>query len=754
MLMHQRQALALFTNPSWHDILVLLMQSLEPERIFMGELLHMTSSAFEYEQCDRLTRGCTRRWRVLDLHFQMMSYSFLQLVSVAMHEPDLCTRFRIAIRSPAVVHQLIVAATRGFPYQLYTLVVDRSLENCERLLSAPRCLLDLGSQKLLQRYESAHALQRDSDLVETLRAAAYTIACSIYSTERTHSSNARRKRAVVSTHVPHVTQLALPHAAVAGPLWLRDLVHLEQLRLENEHPILETQASGTKRQHDVQAQGHSKRSRGGGAWRALVHHQCAHLGAKFDTRALSQMYWQMSPDERAFYERLGHEGTYRGLFVYTTIPNRSLCTYQAHLIPTAFALNCSLFLFGQGSPLLHQTGSALHRMGSGFASMSKRMREQRTKQKTRLCTITSEMQAHGRALCNHRKACIAQERNNMKSLLGQSNVVIDSILHDRRGLAAISGCKWYGLPHTCRHMCANLLARHAQTTTHGASGSGLTKKALSDAWQARHSTVLPSPKSRVKGATSACFREGFCHCKPRHRGLRALRDCILKILKVESRDKLARQGLAAGQFGLAFFSEHTERECIFAHISLQYFKPFRPTFALLSHFPDRCAANSGAVRELLCAGHGVFSLKLQREEKAQHTDLPCLRTLVELCSELAAHSQWSCCLFELSDRDSPCALPPAAIRVWLKGSIHQLWSEAKADEDEAFLDILLHGVSAQEPRVAVEAHESEDDKEDEEDYDDGIDETEADFTKKEAEHTGSQNGGNEDNANSHEEFVA
>eukprot|EP00971_Amphidinium_carterae_P252478 5012224-Amphidinium_carterae.8 len=321
MLMHQRQALTLFTNPSWHDVLVLLMQSLEPERSFMGELLHMTSSAFEYEQCHKLTSGCNRQWRVLDLHYQMMSCSFLQLVSVAMHEPDLCThevntelfrstRFRVAIRSPAVVHQLIVAVTQGFPYRLYTLVVDRSLVNCQQLLSTPRCLLDPGSQKLLQRYESAQALQSDDDLIESLKAAAYTIACSIYSTERTHSSNARRKRAVVSTHVPQITQLALPHAAVAGPLWLRDLVRLEQLRNDTEQPTHESKkrASGTKRQgHD---EPEPKRIRGGGAWRAWLHYQCAHLGAKFCTKTLSDMYWQLTPDERAFYEALGREGGY------------------------------------------------------------------------------------------------------------------------------------------------------------------------------------------------------------------------------------------------------------------------------------------------------------------------------------------------------------------------------------------------------------------------------------------------------------
>eukprot|EP00971_Amphidinium_carterae_P016384 323260-Amphidinium_carterae.5 len=186
---------------------------------------------------------------------------------------------------------------------------------------------------------------------------------------------------------------------------------------------------------------------------------------------------------------------------------------------------------GLGSSMLHQTGSALHRMGSGFATVSKDMRKHKREQKTQLCRIRSEMQTHGRALCNQRKSCIARERNNMKSLLCQSSVVVDSILRDRRSLGAISGCTWYGVPHTCRHMCANLLARHAHMSTGGASSSGLTKKALSDAWQARHTTVLPSPKSRVKGPTSACFREGFCHCKPRHRGLRALRDGILKILR-------------------------------------------------------------------------------------------------------------------------------------------------------------------------------------------------------------------------------
>eukprot|EP00971_Amphidinium_carterae_P252477 5012224-Amphidinium_carterae.7 len=388
-------------------------------------------------------------------------------------------------------------------------------------------------------------------------------------------------------------------------------------------------------------------------------------------------------------------------------------------------------------------------MGGGFATMSKHMRKHKTQQKKQLCAITAEMRAHGRELCKQRQTCSAHERNHMKSLLCHSDAVVDSIIRDRRGLAAISGCKWYGLPHTCRHMCANLLARHPHMTEAEFSRSGLTKKALYDAWQKRHGTVLPSPKSRVSGATSSCFREGFCHCKPRHRGLRALRDGIIKILRTESRNKLARQDLADGHLGLAFFSEaDAGRDCVFAHIALQYFKPFRPTFALLSHYPDDCATNHCAVHELLCAGHGAFSLKLRLEERTQHTDLPCLRTLVELCSDLASRTQWSCCLFRLSDHDSPCALPPAAIRVRVHGSIHQLWSCEHEDVDEAFLDVLRSGVFTRGPGAVVEAESEEAEAEDE----GGIDDT--DLVEAEAEHTRRHNKDTEDNADPHDEFVA
>ena len=346
-LMYQKKALALFELPSWHNDLGLLLQVLRPEQELMSQLLRFTSDAWEHEQLQSLRTLGDRKWRVLELQKQHLTCTFLQSASVSLHEPFLNFNeasteaysskcFRLALRSPAVIYQLLMIPTQGFPYRLFTLLHDRSAENCHSILATPPCMLDAGSRQLLTRYNTVDHLQNDSDLFQSVLAMALQISCSTYTIERTHSVNARSKRTVVHTHVPRLEKVALQHSVFAGPSWLGATqsalmpnedaqVDLRDDKGDDQEHLPRKRKARKKQQHE------GKRRRGqaggGGAWRAFIHDQVVNKGLPNDFGLLGRLFHNLSPEVLNHYTALGKQGS------STHVPPRLLNPHPQEQFP-------------------------------------------------------------------------------------------------------------------------------------------------------------------------------------------------------------------------------------------------------------------------------------------------------------------------------------------------------------------------------------------------------------------------------------
>ena len=317
-LVHQRQALALLRTDGWHDDLCLMMQQgLSAQCSLMSDLLHMTSTAYDREQLFNMHTMGQRSWKILEFHEQKHTFAYFQQLAIELDNPPLCRQepqtedafskiFRLWCRAPAVVYQLVFVPSSGFPYKLFKLLASRDVATCEAMLTTPKCMLDPGSQKFISRFDTLDKLMYDSDVLQCLGALAMTMQGTTYSTERIHSSNARRRRGVVHTNVPSLDKLAWQHAAFAGFEWLRAHpgTHIQQVG--NKQEAVPAPAAPGKRAFRTRK---PKRKRGGGgAWRAYCHHQISELKVPNDFKVLADRYKQLSEDELLFYKELGRQG--------------------------------------------------------------------------------------------------------------------------------------------------------------------------------------------------------------------------------------------------------------------------------------------------------------------------------------------------------------------------------------------------------------------------------------------------------------
>ena len=294
-------------------------------------------------------------------------------------------------------------------------------------------------------------------------------------------------------------------------------------------------------------------------------------------------------------------------------------------------------------------------------------------------------------LCLKRKEQRLRENDNALATLRDSKDRLAEVMRERRTLANIDGCSWHAFAHPCNALALVMTSSHAQ------SREGADDPILETAksWTMRHVGVKTGEKKRMRATVSVCLREGRCHCRRQHKTLRDIRDNILSILRNEYNNKVTRKTLADGWCVLAIYSRSSETswDLLFAHIALQYFSPFRPTVALLQHHPDSFAMSSAEVIGSLRGESQVtaFTLKLQLENRKGYSDLPALRTLVELCAGLSPERTWWCRVLRLSDRQAPGLLLPGCVRVLLEQSGEQeLWNPANMpDEPDDVLGILL-----------------------------------------------------------------
>ena len=317
-LQHQRHALAFLATRHWHSHLVIMIQALAPQMSLMHAALEGTSVSTEHhQQC----LGAERRsYRVVEWHLQTHQNRYLEAALFGMKDTSAwglqetgdtealrSLIFASSMRGPAAVFQTITTPLCGFPWKIFSLLNDASLENAASILRTPYCLLDPWSREIVAKYPSEEALSADTDLRQMLLMVAQTLLHTTFTVERAHARNARRSRATAHTWVKSIEALALPHMASSGPPWLSTLS--QQASVASKAPRRGRPAKRKEHEPPGEDSLRLKRRRGGGgAWRAFIHHQTKSLGRAVDFAALREQYVDLSPHDREYYRNLGRLG--------------------------------------------------------------------------------------------------------------------------------------------------------------------------------------------------------------------------------------------------------------------------------------------------------------------------------------------------------------------------------------------------------------------------------------------------------------
>eukprot|EP00971_Amphidinium_carterae_P103369 2046509-Amphidinium_carterae.1 len=176
---------------------------------------------------------------------------------------------------------------------------------------------------MFQKYSTAEQLCSNTDFLQTLAAMAFLLVGSTFSTERTHSKNARRVRVAAHTNVKSIENMALSHVGAARPAWMqRALESHGQKRKKGDiqFPLAaatHSDRNATAGSADTTAVGEKRRG-GGGAWRAFLHYRVHHLGEHNDFKKLGQQYAELQPHEKQWYKELGAQGVHLSDFSHLT----------------------------------------------------------------------------------------------------------------------------------------------------------------------------------------------------------------------------------------------------------------------------------------------------------------------------------------------------------------------------------------------------------------------------------------------------
>ena len=228
---HIQKAIELFQSQTWHDELVALVQSLQPQLQLMSTILSQRSDASEIQQQMGWEDTGTRKYPALNL---FLGTAFDEMMRAALQTfkdfqwptcPDTDMNrswvFRLTMRPASVVFQLFRVRLQMFPYKLLSLLDNRSVQTAREILSVPECLHDHMAKYLCSEFRTAEELAASDEAFQILHCIASLLQCTTFGVECLHSSNTRRSKCVTHTHRRHIAQVGLHHVPWAGPTWMK-----------------------------------------------------------------------------------------------------------------------------------------------------------------------------------------------------------------------------------------------------------------------------------------------------------------------------------------------------------------------------------------------------------------------------------------------------------------------------------------------------------------------------------------------------
>ena len=208
-------------------------------------------------------------------------------------------------------------------------------------------------------------------------------------------------------------------------------------------------------------------------------------------------------------------------------------------------------------------------------------------------------------------------------------------------------------------------------------------KELEEKWMERHRALRKPPAVKKRGLRlSECHRQGLCHCKRGREGRivgmmwEACRAAMKRILPGNT------ASLLHGDVVLVWYGASDPNILFVTHVSLQYMRPYRPTFLMME--PD---TDKDRIDMLELGRRARLQSPLMSEEyitiRAQQTKDggPLFQTQLEFASRLQPVIEWRVGVLMLSSRAAPILAGLGRARVVAKRFQTVLVREAREDDN-------------------------------------------------------------------------
>ena len=575
----------------------ILLQSLQPQIRLVRHLMSQSSVGWQAQEMAKQVQEGHRQYPLQTL--QTLSHKMLQecfqtlqnkdkFAHVAQTHKNSARMIVCTLRSAAVVYELIVRSLIAYPQRLFKVLDDPSFSETIMADYRKGCMLDGFSRSFVEMYSSAGELQSEpAQLI--LRCARKCLDTNTFSTERLHSANLRHQQARIQTHGIELPDLAAVHTCLAGPAWMRSFEQTcesEGAAGERHHP----QPSMRLRRHTlVRKRPAARRRKGnktgkrrpgaGGPWRAFIHDKKLKGQFRGFTAELGAEYKQLSPQKRAHLADLGLRGTLAhrlGVRAFPKPPPQPSEQSSHSALPAAG--NGSGGSVPAAAPATRAPASPI----AGVKQTVKDFKQQLSSQPDDLRLRDLD------ALTNECAALLLHHHNNSMPLCQPYCPPSDAATY-------MCAPAWATSVHDigCQINAATVVDRMVQ------SGQKFSLLDGAVSWQRKHlgAFTRPFPEPQAPQASS-CFKAGVCHCGRDlvwRRRFQMQAAAVVKRLFIAG--SKARERLTSGRSILWWAAASGDFDQ-YTHVSLQYLKPWRPTFTLLQRVAQdefRIRGRDGAV---------------------------------------------------------------------------------------------------------------------------------------------------------------
>lgn len=619
----RQRALVFVEMPSCRARLVIVSQVLIAQQQLMRDGLHISGSewATKEEQLAAFAElhsfDRPPKWRTLMRGSLEVENKFMERLGNLLdnegqwralqlrdhNETNCSLAFRLVGLAGASCHQSLRSAHQAFPWRAFALAAGAAEGDfAEELQHTRRCLLDPWTRAFVDKYDGClDSAKARADCLST----AFLIHCDTAEVERKHAS-IRRRVTVASTQT--TTQKL---EASSSEFVFRQVAGLR--RPDDSSVSCSTKARKRAASTDEQAPP-SKRTRGGGPYRAFLHQVTSGQKGRVDWKARAAEYNALPEDRKAHLKALGHQATrlhrqgHRSFGPSTRMAERARAkrfreealARARQEVRTSLVALCT----APAGPGCLDEEEAATLPGNTLAIparvvsweelvLSAQRSIQRMGDRKRACAIEL---ASAKQAISDRIANQAQPGDVLATLPQQDSLA--GLVPEVSGRRDLRLWRWKA-PDT-RDRAAQAISLRKMLP----AGKAFMK-ALDDDWRQRHEVVCNDSVRQlgpVPAIRTRCSSEGICLCSKEGRATRLMMEQLNRVVKevmnTTEKKALLTQGFvgclldgAAGATSVGAAAGGGGSTCcppdatnvgrVFLHASMHSLSPFRPTYLVM-----------------------------------------------------------------------------------------------------------------------------------------------------------------------------